>query len=105
MAGALSLLTFLSCFLFGSGKTALAATIGIDSEFPFVKIVRLKMFSIWQSLSMTCKLNASLFVLQITAQTTIGLSESTKCAMITKVWFCCTLVCWDDVLDMVIYDL
>jgi hypothetical protein len=49
MAGALSLLTFLFCFHFGSGKTALAATIGIDSEFPFAKIVRLKMFSIWQS--------------------------------------------------------
>jgi hypothetical protein len=50
---------------------------------------------------MTCKLNAGLFVLQITAETMIGLSESTKCAMITKVWFCHTLVCWDDVLDMV----
>ncbi|XP_042492120.1 vesicle-fusing ATPase-like [Macadamia integrifolia] len=44
----------------GSGKTALAATIGIDSDFPFVKI--------------------------ISAETMIGLSESSKCAQIVKVF-------------------
>jgi vesicle-fusing ATPase len=44
----------------GSGKTALAATIGIDSDFPYVKIV--------------------------SAETMIGLSESTKCAHIVKVF-------------------
>jgi vesicle-fusing ATPase len=43
----------------GSGKTALAASIGIDSGFPFIKIV--------------------------SAENMIGLQESTKCAMITKV--------------------
>lgn len=44
----------------GSGKTALAATVGIDSDFPYVKIV--------------------------SAETMIGLSESTKCAHIVKVF-------------------
>eukprot|EP00249_Psilotum_nudum_P022983 c28712_g1_i1 orf=181-2289(+) len=44
----------------GSGKTALAATIGIDSEFPFVKIV--------------------------SAETMVGLSETSKCGVITKVF-------------------
>jgi vesicle-fusing ATPase len=43
----------------GSGKTALAASIGIDSGFPFIKIV--------------------------SAENMIGLQESTKCAMISKV--------------------
>uniref|UniRef100_A0A6N2KUQ6 Vesicle-fusing ATPase n=1 Tax=Salix viminalis TaxID=40686 RepID=A0A6N2KUQ6_SALVM len=43
----------------GSGKTALAATVGIDSDFPYVKI--------------------------ISAETMIGLQESTKCARIVKV--------------------
>ncbi|KAL0786949.1 hypothetical protein Bca101_003195 [Brassica carinata] len=42
----------------GSGKTALAATVGIDSDFPYVKIV--------------------------SAETMIGLHESTKCAHIVK---------------------
>ncbi|KAJ6728583.1 VESICULAR-FUSION PROTEIN NSF [Salix koriyanagi] len=44
----------------GSGKTALAATVGIDSDFPYVKI--------------------------ISAETMIGLQESTKCARIVKVF-------------------
>ncbi|XP_022724072.1 vesicle-fusing ATPase-like [Durio zibethinus] len=44
----------------GSGKTALAATIGIDSDFPYVKIV--------------------------SAESMIGLHESTKCAQIVKVF-------------------
>ncbi|KAL0846381.1 hypothetical protein Bca101_019627 [Brassica carinata] len=44
----------------GSGKTALAATVGIDSDFPYVKIV--------------------------SAETMIGLQESTKCAHIVKVF-------------------
>ncbi|KAF8029964.1 hypothetical protein BT93_E2397 [Corymbia citriodora subsp. variegata] len=44
----------------GSGKTTLAATIGIDSDFPYVKIV--------------------------SAETMIGLHESTKCAQIAKVF-------------------
>ncbi|KAK3431474.1 hypothetical protein EUGRSUZ_E03103 [Eucalyptus grandis] len=44
----------------GSGKTALAATVGINSDFPFVKIV--------------------------SAETMIGLHESTKCAQIAKVF-------------------
>ncbi|KAJ8633356.1 hypothetical protein MRB53_026692 [Persea americana] len=44
----------------GSGKTAMAATIGIDSDFPYVKI--------------------------ISAETMIGLSESSKCAQIVKVF-------------------
>ncbi|KAG6778750.1 hypothetical protein POTOM_015095 [Populus tomentosa] len=44
----------------GSGKTALAATVGIDSDFPYVKI--------------------------ISAETMIGLHESTKCAQIVKVF-------------------
>ncbi|QCD84347.1 vesicle-fusing ATPase [Vigna unguiculata] len=44
----------------GSGKTALAATVGIDSDFPYVKIV--------------------------SAETMIGLQESTKCAQIIKVF-------------------
>ncbi|KAK4271558.1 hypothetical protein QN277_020236 [Acacia crassicarpa] len=42
----------------GSGKTALAATVGIDSDFPYVKIV--------------------------SAESMIGLHESTKCAHIIK---------------------
>ncbi|KAK7362852.1 hypothetical protein VNO77_04976 [Canavalia gladiata] len=44
----------------GSGKTALAATVGIDSDFPYVKIV--------------------------SAESMIGLHESTKCAQIMKVF-------------------
>ncbi|OAY24815.1 vesicle-fusing ATPase [Manihot esculenta] len=44
----------------GSGKTALAATVGIDSDFPYVKIV--------------------------SAESMIGLHESTKCAKIVKVF-------------------
>ncbi|KAL6282325.1 hypothetical protein ACE6H2_013254 [Prunus campanulata] len=44
----------------GSGKSALAATVGIDSDFPYVKIV--------------------------SAETMIGLHESTKCAQILKVF-------------------
>ncbi|TKY59271.1 Vesicle-fusing ATPase [Spatholobus suberectus] len=44
----------------GSGKTALAATVGIDSDFPYVKIV--------------------------SAESMIGLHESTKCAQIIKVF-------------------
>uniref|UniRef100_A0A2N9I0G3 Vesicle-fusing ATPase n=1 Tax=Fagus sylvatica TaxID=28930 RepID=A0A2N9I0G3_FAGSY len=46
--------------LSGSGKTALAATVGIDSNFPYVKIV--------------------------SAEALIGLQESTKCAQIVKVF-------------------
>ncbi|CAM6026102.1 unnamed protein product [Sphagnum balticum] len=55
--------TLLTCLLegpHGSGKTALAATIGIDSGFPFVKIV--------------------------SAGNMIGLLEYRKCALITKVF-------------------
>jgi hypothetical protein len=49
-----------TCFYLAcSGKTALAATIGIESGFPFIKIV--------------------------SAENMIGLQESTKCGMITKV--------------------
>ncbi|KAK4589371.1 hypothetical protein RGQ29_020089 [Quercus rubra] len=44
----------------GSGKTALAATVGINSDFPYVKIV--------------------------SAESMIGLHESTKCAQIVKVF-------------------
>uniref|UniRef100_A0A0D6QXW2 Vesicle-fusing ATPase n=1 Tax=Araucaria cunninghamii TaxID=56994 RepID=A0A0D6QXW2_ARACU len=44
----------------GSGKTAMAATVGIDSDFPFVKV--------------------------ISAESMIGLSESSKCALIVKVF-------------------
>ncbi|KAK1290116.1 Vesicle-fusing ATPase [Acorus calamus] len=44
----------------GSGKTAMAATVGIDSDFPYVKI--------------------------ISAETMIGLSESSKSAKIVKVF-------------------
>ena len=44
----------------GSGKTAMAATIGIDSDFPYAKIV--------------------------SAESMIGLSESSKCAKIAKVF-------------------
>ncbi|KAJ6852830.1 vesicle-fusing ATPase-like [Iris pallida] len=44
----------------GSGKSAMAATIGIDSDFAYVKI--------------------------ISAETMIGLSESSKCARIVKVF-------------------
>ncbi|XP_028799254.1 vesicle-fusing ATPase-like [Neltuma alba] len=44
----------------GSGKTALAATVGVDSDFPYVKIV--------------------------SAESMIGLHESTKCAQIIKVF-------------------
>ncbi|KAF9610833.1 hypothetical protein IFM89_025199 [Coptis chinensis] len=44
----------------GSGKSSLAATVGIESGFPFVKI--------------------------ISAETMIGLSESSKCAQIVKVF-------------------
>lgn len=44
----------------GSGKTSLAATVGIDSDFPYVKI--------------------------ISAESMIGLSESSKCARIVKVF-------------------
>ncbi|KAL1821564.1 hypothetical protein ACET3Z_016433 [Daucus carota] len=44
----------------GSGKTAMASTVGISSDFPYVKIV--------------------------SAESMIGLSESTKCAQIVKVF-------------------
>lgn len=44
----------------GSGKTAMAATVGIGSDFPYVKI--------------------------ISAESMIGLSESSKCAQIVKVF-------------------
>lgn len=44
----------------GSGKTSMAATVGIDSNFPFVKVV--------------------------SAESMIGLSESSKCAVIVKVF-------------------
>ncbi|KAJ4814573.1 Vesicle-fusing ATPase [Rhynchospora pubera] len=44
----------------GSGKSAMAATIGINSDFPYVKI--------------------------ISAETMIGLSEGSKCAQIVKVF-------------------
>ncbi|PRQ28709.1 putative vesicle-fusing ATPase [Rosa chinensis] len=44
----------------GSGKSSLAATVGIDSDFPYVKI--------------------------ISAEAMIGLQESTKCAQIAKVF-------------------
>ncbi|CAN4087392.1 unnamed protein product [Withania somnifera] len=44
----------------GSGKTAMAATVGIESDFPYVKI--------------------------ISAETMMGLSESSKCAQIVKVF-------------------
>ncbi|KAJ1417643.1 P-loop containing nucleoside triphosphate hydrolase [Sesbania bispinosa] len=44
----------------GSGKTALAATVGIESDFPYVKIV--------------------------SAESILGLHESTKCAQIIKVF-------------------
>ncbi|GMP28285.1 hypothetical protein CsSME_00003897 [Camellia sinensis var. sinensis] len=44
----------------GNGKTAMAATVGIDNDFPYVKI--------------------------ISAETMIGLSESSKCAQIVKVF-------------------
>ncbi|PKA65358.1 Vesicle-fusing ATPase [Apostasia shenzhenica] len=44
----------------GSGKTAMAASIGIDSDFPYVKIV--------------------------SAESMIGLSEGSKCAQIVKVF-------------------
>ncbi|XP_011628809.1 vesicle-fusing ATPase [Amborella trichopoda] len=44
----------------GSGKTAMAATIGLDSDFAYVKI--------------------------ISAETMIGLSEASKCAQIVKVF-------------------
>ena len=44
----------------GTGKTALAATIGIDSDFPFVKVV--------------------------SAENYVGWSEQSKCSAITKVF-------------------
>lgn len=44
----------------GTGKTALAATFGIDSQFPFVKL--------------------------ITAETMVGYSEAAKSAQIAKVF-------------------
>ncbi|KAK1364317.1 hypothetical protein POM88_039878 [Heracleum sosnowskyi] len=44
----------------GSGKTAMASSVGISSDFPYVKIV--------------------------SAESMIGLSESTKCAQIVKVF-------------------
>ncbi|PKI69442.1 hypothetical protein CRG98_010145 [Punica granatum] len=44
----------------GSGKTALAATVGIDSDFPYVK--------------------------RVSAESMIGLHESTKCAQIIKIF-------------------
>ncbi|OAE30121.1 hypothetical protein AXG93_1112s1390 [Marchantia polymorpha subsp. ruderalis] len=53
----------LSCLIegpSGSGKTALAATIAIDSDFPFIKIV--------------------------SAESMVGLTESTKCGIIGKIF-------------------
>jgi vesicle-fusing ATPase len=53
----------LSCLLegpSGSGKTALAATVALESDIPFIKI--------------------------ISAENMVGLSESTKCSMINKVF-------------------
>lgn len=60
----------------GTGKTALAATVGLDSQFPFVKL--------------------------ITAETMVGFSEAAKTNQIAKVFddayrvsllFCCVHVC------------
>lgn len=44
----------------GTGKTALAATVGLDSQFPFVKL--------------------------ITAETMVGFSEAAKSSQIAKVF-------------------
>ncbi|KAL3691429.1 hypothetical protein R1sor_005080 [Riccia sorocarpa] len=53
----------LSCLIegpSGSGKTALAATIALDSDFPFIKVV--------------------------SAESMVGLSESSKCGIIAKIF-------------------
>ncbi|EFJ33073.1 hypothetical protein SELMODRAFT_407213 [Selaginella moellendorffii] len=55
-----SLLTFLLEGPSGSGKTALASTVAIDSDFPYMKIV--------------------------TCENMVGLTEATKCGLITKVF-------------------
>ncbi|EFJ05457.1 hypothetical protein SELMODRAFT_137147 [Selaginella moellendorffii] len=55
-----SLLTFLLEGPSGSGKTALASTVAIDSDFPYMKIV--------------------------TSENMVGLTEATKCGLITKVF-------------------
>lgn len=103
------------------GKTALAATIAIESDFPFIKIVSWFMYSLFLScvyglLYMSYFLAPNLvkfgnlvifqdsqvqlksyvsdndlladlrtWFLQVSAENMIGLQESTKCAMISKV--------------------
>lgn len=78
-----------------SGKTALAATVGIDSDFPYVKIV--SSFPLFCMTLPLCNLKFNyIFLLlnfifligQISAESMIGLHESTKCAQIVKVNEC-----------------
>lgn len=78
--------------ILGSGKTALAATAGIDSDFPFVKIVSsFLLFCMTLALcNLECHfiflfLNFIFLIGQISAESMIGLHESTKCAQIVKV--------------------
>ncbi|KAJ9564575.1 LOW QUALITY PROTEIN: hypothetical protein OSB04_000541, partial [Centaurea solstitialis] len=64
---------------FVSGKTAMAATVGIGSDFPYVKICA------------NCKINILPVKLIITfqmisAESMIGISEASKCAQIVKVF-------------------
>lgn len=60
----------------GSGKTALAATIALESEFPFIKL--------------------------ISPESMVGMTESAKIAEINKVWFYDPLV-YDIFIYMAIY--
>ncbi|PPR94389.1 hypothetical protein GOBAR_AA26279 [Gossypium barbadense] len=64
----------------GSGKTALAATVGIDSDFPYVKIVSAEsMIGLHESTKCAQ-------IVKVSAESMIGLHESTKCAQIVKVF-------------------
>lgn len=66
----------------------MAATVGIGSDFPYVKIVSFQYSSNLFTAYYFANINIilSLFKLQISAESMIGLSEGSKCAQIVKVF-------------------
>ncbi|KAK9085279.1 hypothetical protein Sjap_025690 [Stephania japonica] len=76
----------------GSGKSAMAATVGIDSDFPYVKIVSFLhllnsvSFFLVAFVPFFLSITSVSIMEQISAETMIGLSESSKCAQIVKVF-------------------
>lgn len=84
-------------YSFDSGKSAMAATVGIDSDFPYVKVVSFSPLglcvhptpALYRARHLSIYI-LSFLCLQISAETMIGLSESSKCAQIVKVCSSCS---------------